>query len=343
MFINCKHCRALVATDPVSDLPPLRCPRCHGVLRVEAPAAVAAPSVATLLRPAPAPQPLAADAQAADTPVPAPPAPAALQEPAPTATPAPPTAQASETPEAAQATADAAAAPAPAADIDIDPTGEAQPQPAAAPQARAAPVPAPVPASVAHDPTVERLPVTRSPDAAPPAARASPTFVRAGGTRAPQIDARQRRWLLAAIAALSLLLVLLILLVDRARLARDPGWRPLLVSVCTVLRCGLPPWREPAALTLLARDVRPDPDAPDHLLVHATFRNDARWAQAWPRMLLTLSDVDGRAIGMRAFEPAEYLATPPGDGVIEAGASATIALSIVEPEVPAVSFAFDFR
>src|SRR5688572_18198087 len=33
MFINCRHCHALVATDPATDLPPERCPRCRGVLR----------------------------------------------------------------------------------------------------------------------------------------------------------------------------------------------------------------------------------------------------------------------------------------------------------------------
>src|SRR5690606_14914701 len=33
MFINCRHCHTLVATDPATDLPPERCPRCAGVLR----------------------------------------------------------------------------------------------------------------------------------------------------------------------------------------------------------------------------------------------------------------------------------------------------------------------
>ena len=36
MFINCRHCNALVATDPATDLPPERCPRCAGVLLLPA-------------------------------------------------------------------------------------------------------------------------------------------------------------------------------------------------------------------------------------------------------------------------------------------------------------------
>ena len=44
MFINCKHCNALVATDPATDLPPERCPRCAGRLREPVAAADQAPA-----------------------------------------------------------------------------------------------------------------------------------------------------------------------------------------------------------------------------------------------------------------------------------------------------------
>ena len=33
MFINCPYCSALVATDPVTDLPPTHCPQCRNLLR----------------------------------------------------------------------------------------------------------------------------------------------------------------------------------------------------------------------------------------------------------------------------------------------------------------------
>ncbi|HEY4528913.1 MAG TPA: hypothetical protein VIG97_01080, partial [Luteimonas sp.] len=44
MFVNCPFCRGLVATDPVTDQPPERCPRCSAPLR-ESPGAVAAVAV----------------------------------------------------------------------------------------------------------------------------------------------------------------------------------------------------------------------------------------------------------------------------------------------------------
>ena len=327
MFINCKHCGTLVATDPVTDLPPERCPRCRGVLR--AADAPAAPSVATLLKPA-----QAATAPAPPTtPAPAPPAPPA----APAASPPPATQSPSATeaprPEPARAPAETAVAATP-------------PAPAAA---SPAPSEAPAPDAPTSSPPSEPAPLVTVPDRRSPnrlpgpgIARPSPSFVRRMRSGGAGEARRQRRLLIAGVAALSLLLVLQVLLADRARLARDPGWRPLLTTLCGALRCSLPPWREPAALTLLARDVRPDPAAPSQLLVSATFRNDARWAQGWPHLRLTLSDIDGRPVGSRTFAPEEYLDADARGAPLAAGQSAQVRLVLREPEGRAVSFAFDF-
>ncbi|HRO28432.1 MAG TPA: DUF3426 domain-containing protein [Luteimonas sp.] len=145
-------------------------------------------------------------------------------------------------------------------------------------------------------------------------------------------------------AALVLLLGLQVVIADRERLAADAQWRPLAASVCALFRCSLPPWREPGAFVLLAREVRPHPGVDGALRVRASFRNDARWAQAMPRLLLSLSDVDGRAVAARAFNPDEYLAAAAdATALIEPGQTADIALDIVEPSVATVSYAFDFR
>ena len=170
----------------------------------------------------------------------------------------------------------------------------------------------------------------------------APSFARAGPP-APVPD-RRRRWLrIGAIAALSLLLGLQLLLADRARLAADARWRPLLAVVCAVLQCTLPPWREPSAFTLLDRDVRAHPTVPGALRVTATFRNDARWPQPWPSLLLTLSDLDGRPAGARVFAAREYLGAPPTRSGVASGQSATIAMDVVEPGPRIVAFTFDFR
>ena len=114
-------------------------------------------------------------------------------------------------------------------------------------------------------------------------------------------------------------------------------------ALCAVLRCSLPAWREPAAIAVEQRDVRPVPGRPGVLRASATIRNDGGWAQAWPQLVLTLSDVDGRALGMRRFEPAEYLTAPPQDVTIARGESAALLMDIVEPSPHAVAFNFSFE
>ncbi len=150
--------------------------------------------------------------------------------------------------------------------------------------------------------------------------------------------------MLASIPALLVLLALQSLLSDRARLAADARWRPVVAAVCGVLRCELPPWHEPGAFTLLDRDVRPDPARPGVLRVTAVFRNDARWAQPFPSLLLTLSDADGRIAGARLFTPGEYLGDAPHTQKgLGSGQSARVTLDVVEPPQGVVAFTFDLR
>lgn len=169
--------------------------------------------------------------------------------------------------------------------------------------------------------------------------RAAPSFVR----RPSHMPRRPTpRWLWALAAVLALLAGLQILFADRAQLAADARWRPTLASACEVLHCTIPPWREPAAFTMLGRDVRQHPYMPGALRVDATFRNNARWPQPWPDLVLTLSDINGRALGMRTFSPKEYLDTKVTQKEIAAGQSAAIRMDVMEPAAGVVSFSFDF-
>ena len=152
------------------------------------------------------------------------------------------------------------------------------------------------------------------------------------------------RWQWALVAALGLLLALQIIVADRARLAADAGTRPLVSALCTVLRCSLPAWHEPAAYSMLSRDVRPLPDQPCVLQVQASFRNEARWAQAWPALRLSLSDADGRVIGRRTLQPADYLgAAADPQARLEPGQSAQVSFRLREPAAATVAFSFEFQ
>jgi len=273
MFVLCPHCQFLVAVDPISGLPPARCPRCDGSVLVE-------PGEPVDNAPAPATEPEAAEAA----------------------------------PEIVASSDDDALAQ----------TGE---------QARTA-----VPEQAAGVEAPATLPLRAAKPRKP-----APSFVRAQAASAEPATRRYRWPQMVLIAALSLTLALQILVVDRAQLAADAQWRPAIALLCTALRCELPPWREPAAFRLLARNVVPDPSEPGVLHVTASFRNDAHWPQPWPKLLLTLSDVDGRLAGERLFEPREYLGQATTENGLASGQSASVAMDIVEPAPQIVTFTFDFR
>lgn len=203
--------------------------------------------------------------------------------------------------------------------------------------------------SVATDTPEPRAPGPAFPDIAPSAeSHDAPASTRAG-RRAPSFarrhavttshTQRRREWAMAG--ALALLLALQIVLSQREALAGSAQWRPLIAGLCGVLQCDLPPWRDPSAFAMLHRSVQPRPDRPGVLRVDASFRNDARWAQSWPTILLTLSDMDGRRVGQRAFQPREYLGQD-AVGQIAPGQSATLQLDVVEPSQRVVAFTFDF-
>ena len=226
-------------------------------------------------------------------------------------------------------------APAAAGATDGDPNDEVAATAAPRTKAASAPEATPRPGAVLVG---HPLPIAPAP-ATPPVPSFAPIASATSIT-----GTRRRRWRKpAAIAALSLLLGLQLLLAQRNALAADPAWRPWITGLCNVARCTLPPWREPAAFVLLHRDVRAHPRVAGALHVTATFRNDARWPQPWPALLLTLSDLDGRGVGARVFTAREYLGGAPTQTTLASGQSATVAFDVLEPTPRIVAFTFDFR
>jgi hypothetical protein len=154
---------------------------------------------------------------------------------------------------------------------------------------------------------------------------------------------RRVPWSWLAVPLLALCLLLQVLLADRARLAADAAWRPRIVWLCSWLHCQVPAWHEPSAFHISSREIRPHPSAAGALLVTATFRNDAAFAQDWPQLQLSLANLDGDSLGLRRFSAREYLGSDPSGAQIGPGQSATISLAVIDPGKRAVEFGFEFR
>jgi hypothetical protein len=345
MFISCPHCRELVVTDRETRLPPPMCPRCGGELREKTDDDAVAQERTVPQDDAPARTPsIATFLQAGDR---------AAAEPAADISGTEATADVALDAEADSTTASEVAV---TTDASAD-TGHAPVHAISGEQGNGDPVdedagtvreetPAPAPLVNDADVAVIEFAEAGTDAAAATAARmaeadAAPSFTRQAATS--MTPARTAKWQWAVLALLSVLLLVQVLVADRARLAADEHWRPLITRLCGALRCDVPPWHQPGAFAMLSRDVRPISGTPGGLHVQATFRNDAAWAQDWPLLQLSLSDADGRVVGTRAFTPAEYLgkaATPAG---LAPGQSAQVALQLHEPNPGVVAFSFDFR
>jgi predicted Zn finger-like uncharacterized protein len=172
----------------------------------------------------------------------------------------------------------------------------------------------------------------------------TPSFVvRHRPASAAERSLRMRTLWWAGSALLCLTLGLQIVLAQRAEFADNPRLRPLLASLCGAFGCDLPLWHDAAALQLLTRDVRPHPSVPDAMLISASFRNSAPWPQAWPVLELALSDLNGKTLALRRFQPDEYLGAVDHAATLLPGQSASATLEVQDPGKQAVAFAFDFH
>jgi predicted Zn finger-like uncharacterized protein len=167
----------------------------------------------------------------------------------------------------------------------------------------------------------------------------APAFARVRGVRPV---ARNWPWTLGALGLL-LSLLAQIGYAERAILLDDAHVRPLLDRTCAAIGCRLPLRHDPARLELLSRDIRPHPSVPNALIVSATLRNDADFAQAFPEVEITLSDLDENRIAMRRFRPQEYITDSRSLAAgLAPGATAALVFEVADPGKNAVAFEFKF-
>ena len=179
------------------------------------------------------------------------------------------------------------------------------------------------------------------PDERPARARRSSTPAFARARRVRQAT-RNWPWTLGA-TGLLLALLAQIGYAERTSLLDDARVRLVLDRICDQFGCHLPLRHEPAKLELLSRDIRPHPSVPHALIISATLRNDAEFAQAFPGVEISLSDLDENRIAMRRFLPQEYL----GDAHsiasgLAPGATAALVFEVADPGKNAVAFEFRF-
>lgn len=180
---------------------------------------------------------------------------------------------------------------------------------------------------------------------APRFARETPAPRPARSSRRRHRRSGERRWpWIVACSLLALLLAAQLAWAERDPLIRNPmvgGW---LRSTCSTLGCELPLIAAPQQLQLLASNVQAHPSVAGALMISASVRNGAAFAQPYPVLTITLSNAQGQRIAMRRLRPDEYLDDP---AILRRGlppgTSAVLLLEVEDPGDKAVAFEFGFE
>ena len=114
------------------------------------------------------------------------------------------------------------------------------------------------------------------------------------------------------------------------------GWYELL---CDHLRCELLEFTDVTKIKTRKLVVRSHPDVDKALIVDAIIFNDSQFAQPFPLLALSFSDMENKLVASRRFKPAEYLAGElTGNHQMPAQTEVHLSLEIVDPGTSAVSY-----
>ena len=131
-----------------------------------------------------------------------------------------------------------------------------------------------------------------------------------GTARIPSTARRIKPWVWAMASAL----LMVLLLAQTTYFLRDtlvsrlPQTRPAFEQACAVLGCTLSLSKNLTHLQIVGSDLQTE--AGGRLKLVLTLGNRADQAQAWPVLLLTLTDQRNRPLARRSFAPSEYLDDP---------------------------------
>ncbi len=91
--------------------------------------------------------------------------------------------------------------------------------------------------------------------------------------------------------------------------ARLPGFKPLLSQYCELLSCTVALPQQIDLIAIESSELESDPNHANVIILHALIHNRAPYAQMYPNLELTLTDLQDQVIARRMFHPADYLKT----------------------------------
>jgi predicted Zn finger-like uncharacterized protein len=133
----------------------------------------------------------------------------------------------------------------------------------------------------------------------------------------------------------------------REPLARVPSVHPFIATLCDWTGCSLPLKNDAArglnSLVMRNHSITPIAGKDDQLRINLLFTNTADYTQAYPTILITMSNDNEAVTAMRQIKPQAYLGSHIGvDDGFAAKTSIEVIIDIIKPKQNIHSYEFDF-
>jgi predicted Zn finger-like uncharacterized protein len=130
---------------------------------------------------------------------------------------------------------------------------------------------------------------------------------------------------------------------NRTHVLATPLGHEMASGICALIGCQVPPRRAPSQFAVLERDVGPDPQQADVLVMRLGFSNNADFAQPLPDIQLSLYDSQQKLMARRRLHPEEYLFPAPAeDTLVAPGDNVQVDVRFEDPGRHATGFKLEF-
>ncbi len=193
-------------------------------------------------------------------------------------------------------------------------------------------------------PDKQRKPSAAAADETPEVGRKPSPAIPAGSLE-PPVQERKSRWPWAVAVSLLLIATTMNLVwTFRDQVPKNGALAQLLDSAGVPGFAPPPPYRDPARIHLLTRDIHDHPSRDGVLVLSATFINLAEQAQPYPEIAIVLKNSDNQPLAARRFQPRDYLLRPPGDNaLLDPNEQVPILLEFADPGERATGYDISFH
>ncbi|NVK22597.1 MAG: DUF3426 domain-containing protein [Kangiellaceae bacterium] len=149
-----------------------------------------------------------------------------------------------------------------------------------------------------------------------------------GSAQAESSTTNLLKWVAYAIPVIALSFLAfwyLYLWPNKSALAQDASWRPVLQFSCSILQCQVPPLQDLEQYRVSAIDV--SDSSGGQKKVTMVLKNNANFAQPFPKMRVILSDIKGNQFATPIYTPEQYLPELNHNALIQPNQSVQIAFS----------------